>query len=77
MEHVSEGDEETGVRLLLELTRSQSDYIPAYVQAGQILARLDRVEEAQTTYRAGIAAAQKKGDLHAVGEMQQFLDILS
>lgn len=77
MEHVSEGNEETGARLLLELTRSQPDFIPAYLQAGQVLARLDHVEEAQATYRAGIAAAQKKGDLHAAGEMQQFLDILS
>ncbi len=77
MEHGSEGDEETAARLLLELTHKHPDFIPAYLQAGQVLARLDRVEEAQATYRAGIAAAQKKGDLHAAGEMQQFLDILS
>jgi thioredoxin-like negative regulator of GroEL len=77
MEYVSEGDEETGARLLKELTQSQPDYIPAYLQGGQVLARLDQVDEAQAIYRAGIAAAQKKGDLHAAGEMQQFLDILS
>ncbi len=77
MEHVSQGDEETGARLFLDLIQAQPDYVPAYLQAGQVLARLDRVDEAQATYRAGIAAAQKKGDLHAAGEMQQFLDLLS
>lgn len=77
MEHASSGDEETGARLLVELIQVRPEYVPAYLQAGQLLARLDRVDEAQGVYRTGIAAAMKKGDVHAAGEMQQFLDLLS
>jgi len=77
MEYVSEGDNESAVRCLRELIGRTPDYVPAYLQAGQALTRLDREEEARGVYRAGIAVAQKKGDQHAAGEMEQFLDNIS
>jgi tetratricopeptide (TPR) repeat protein len=73
MELVSEGATEEAVRCFRELLGATPDYIPAYLQAGQALVRLGRTEEARTLFQEGIAAAQKKGDLHARDEMQGFL----
>jgi Tfp pilus assembly protein PilF len=74
MEYSSEGDVETALRWLKDLIEVKPDYVPAYLQAGQALVRLDREEEARAVYRAGIALAKKMGDAHAAGEMEQFLD---
>lgn len=74
MEFSSEGDHETALRWLNELIQVQPEYVPAYLQAGQALVRLDREEEARAVYRAGIAMAKKMDDAHAAGEMEQFLD---
>jgi len=52
------------------------DYSVGYFHGGQTLERLGRLEEARAMYRAGIAAATRKGDLHTRGEMQTALDIL-
>jgi len=77
MEFSSEGDHETALRWLNDLIQVQPDYVPAYLQAGQALVRLDREEEARGVYRSGIALAKKKGDAHAAGEMEQFLDAIN
>jgi Tfp pilus assembly protein PilF len=77
MEFVSEGDNETALRHLEALIAGDPQYVPAYLQAGQVLMRLDREEEARATYRAGIAMAAKMGDAHAEGEMERFLDAIS
>ncbi len=73
MEHASTGDAATAVRCLQELLQVAPDYVPAYVQAGQLCARLDREDEAKALYRTGIAVARRKGDDHAAGEMEGFL----
>ena len=76
MEYASGGDDDTAVRCFQELMTSAPDYVPTYVQAGQLYNRLGREAEARATYQAGIVAARKKGDLHAAGEMEGFLDAL-
>ncbi len=48
-------------------------YVPAFLMAGQQLARLGRIDEAKSTYRSGIAHAEKQGNAHAAGEMAGFL----
>ncbi len=75
MEHASVNDDTQCVAVLRELiARSAAKpYIPAYLQCGQALARLDRNEEACEILRAGIAAAHIVGDAHAEGEMQGLL----
>ena len=73
MEHASAGDEATAVRFFQELLQVAPDYVPAYVQAGQLCARLDREDDAKALYRTGIEVARKKGDHHAAGEMEGFL----
>lgn len=52
------------------------DYVAAYFQKGQILARLDRIEEARRALEAGIDVGRRVGDAHAVGEMTAFLESL-
>ena len=76
MECLSAGDTDTALRHFQEVMTKLPDYVPAYVQAGQLYTRLGREAEARTTYQAGIAVARKKGDFHAAGEMEGFLDAL-
>ncbi len=49
-----------------------SRYSAAWKLLGKCLAEAGRSQEALETYRQGIAAAQEKGDLQAVKEMQVF-----
>jgi hypothetical protein len=56
-------------------TRS-SDYVPMYLMCGQMLDKLVRKEEAREWYETGIAAARKKGDSHAAGELEGALAAL-
>jgi thioredoxin-like negative regulator of GroEL len=76
MEHASVGDDATCVAVLRELiSRSAANpYVPAFLQAGQALVRLDRISEACAVLRDGVEAARKAGDTHAQGEMQGLLD---
>ncbi len=75
MEHASAGDDDACVAVLRDvIARTQSSpYVPAYLQCGQALARLDRPEEACAVLRDGVEAARKAGDTHAQGEMQGLL----
>jgi tetratricopeptide (TPR) repeat protein len=73
MEFVSEGDDGEAVRCFQELLAAAPDYVPAYLQAGQGLVRLGRLEEARALYGRGIAAARERGDQHAADEMGAFL----
>ncbi len=78
MEHASAGDDAGCVAVLRELiSRAAAEpYIPAYLQAGQALARQDRTDEAAAILKEGIEAAAKVGTpdaLHARGEMMGLL----
>jgi len=74
MEHVSAKDDEAAVRCFRELFAVAPTYVPAYLQAGQALARLGRSREAADTFRQGIAVARQQGNEHALGEMEGMLD---
>ena len=76
MEHVSEGDDEGALRRFREIFEFAPDYPPAYHMAGRTLERLGRVEEARDVLRRGIPVAEKRGNTHAAGEMQELLDSL-
>jgi len=75
MEYVSAGDDVTGADYLVRLANEQT-YVPAFLQAGQLLARLNRVDEACNILRLGVAAARQQGDTHAEGEMAGLLTSL-
>jgi thioredoxin-like negative regulator of GroEL len=72
MEYVSAGDEPTAADHLVRLA-DEAGYVPAFLQAGQVLARLGRTEEACAVLRRGVAAARRQGDSHAEGEMAGLL----
>jgi len=72
MEYASAGDEPTAAEHFLRLT-ADSTYVPAFLQAGQILNRISRIDEACAALRKGIAIARQKGDTHAEGEMAGLL----
>jgi Tfp pilus assembly protein PilF len=76
MEYKSEGDSAQAVTCFRELLRQTPDYVPGYMQLGQLLNQLGDEDEAKKVYREGIAVARKKGDAHAEGEMSGFLAML-
>jgi Tfp pilus assembly protein PilF len=61
------------LRLILS---EDPNYIPAYLQLGQLMANLNKKEVARLTYTAGIELAKKSGDTHAANEMEEFLNEL-
>jgi Tfp pilus assembly protein PilF len=75
MEYVSAGDDAAAADHLTSLA-SDSSYVPAFLQAGQVLGRLNRFSEACEMLRRGIAAARQQGDNHAEGEMAGLLSSL-
>jgi Tfp pilus assembly protein PilF len=77
MDYASAGEDETAAKVFGELLRVAPEYVPAYLQAGQVLARLGRDDEARAVYRAGVTVAQRVGDAHAAGELQGFMDMLT
>ncbi len=76
MEHKSAGETDQAVARFRELIRAIPDYVPAYMQLGQLLNQLGEEEEAKQVYRDGIVVARRKGDEHAAGEMSGFLALL-
>jgi hypothetical protein len=68
------GEHERSLELLTGLQHEL--YVPAFFMAGQQLTKLDRIDEARSVLRQGIATADQVGDTHAAGEMREFLTSL-
>ena len=77
MECVNSGDAAAADEHFRALLARNSDYIPAYLMYGQLLARESRADEAKQVLSNGIEAASKKGDQHARSEMESLLAELS
>jgi len=77
MECISTGDAAAAIRNFDLLLKQNADYIPAYLMYGQLLVRESRPDEAKPILATGIAAAGKKGDQHAVSEMEALLADIS
>src|SRR5438067_855733 len=76
MEYKAEGNLPKAVECFRELLTAVPDYVPGYLQLGQLLNQMGEEDEAKNVYRGGIAVAQRKGDTHAAGEMTGFLALL-
>jgi Tfp pilus assembly protein PilF len=76
LEQDKHGEHVASLTGLDALTRGDPPYVPAFFMAAQQLARLGRVEEARDYLRRGIELARRQGDLHAAGEMAEFLGSL-
>ena len=72
----SAGDREAAAAEFQELRRRASDYVPTYLMLGQLLGELGRWPEAAQAYLDGIAAAERRGDGHARGELAAALETL-
>ena len=77
MELDKEGEHDLSLEWLKKLTQHSPPYVPAFFMAGQQLARLNRTTEAQDWLTRGIKEAQQQGNLHAAGEMTEFLTTLT
>jgi len=67
---------EKAVPFLERATDLQKDYSVAFLNLGKCLEFLGRVDPAQEVYRRGIAAANRKGDLMPMREMERRLRAL-
>jgi Tfp pilus assembly protein PilF len=76
MDYLSAGEDEAALTRFRELLEKDPEYVPAYLQAGQLLARLGRESEARTVYQSGIAVARRTGEIHAASEMEGLLGML-
>jgi len=73
MELDKENQHDESLAELRNLTRDQKPYVAAFFMGGQQLAKLGRIDEARAILRDGIEVARTQGDLHAAGEMSEFL----
>ncbi len=73
MECANSGDTAAADEQFKALMGSHPDYVAAYFQYGQFLARVGRTEEARSTLASGIATARRTGDDHARSEMEAAL----
>jgi thioredoxin-like negative regulator of GroEL len=76
MECANSGDASAADQQFKTLLDAHPDYVAAYFQYGQFLARSGRAEEARSALTAGIATARRTGDDHARSEMEAALSEL-
>lgn len=76
MAHASEGDFATAVAEFDRLLLDHPGYTAGYFMAAQTLVKAGRIGEARARLSQGIERAQREGNSHAAGEMQQLLDEL-
>lgn len=77
MEYRGRGDNVLALAEFDELHRRNPDYVPAYQMAAQVLIASGKQGEAERRLNAGIDAAQRTGNRHALSEMQGMLDELN
>ncbi len=77
MDYAGAGENEEAYRRFEELFARTPDYVPAYLQAGQLLVRMGQPAQAAEVFRRGIQTARRQGDEHAAGEMEAFLQQLA
>jgi tetratricopeptide (TPR) repeat protein len=70
------GDDDAAQEHFQQLLAANPGYVAGYFQFGQLLARVGDNAEARRILTAGVAVADKTGDLHARDEMQAALAAL-
>lgn len=76
MEYANSGQLETALTEFATLLQKTPDYTAGYFMAAQTLVKASRVDEAKKMLQDGIASARKKGDGHALSEMEAMLEEL-
>ena len=76
MELAKQGDTAAAVAEFDTLLRDDPDYTAGYFMAAQTLSAAGKSAEAIERLRAGISCAARRGNQHALSEMQGMLDEL-
>jgi tetratricopeptide (TPR) repeat protein len=76
IEYSNAGDFETSLAEFAMLLQNTPDYTPGYFMSAQTLVKASRIDEAKKVLADGIACAKKKGDGHALSEMEAMLEEL-
>jgi tetratricopeptide (TPR) repeat protein len=76
MEYKNAGLAEEAHATFRELEARWPEYVAAYLMHGNLLASMHKLVDARAVYEQGIAAARKKGDGHALGELESALQNL-
>lgn len=73
MEYAGAGRSEDALAAFQKLLGLNPDYTAAYHQAGLLLEKLGRMEEARAMLQRGIEVAARTGEAHSRTEMEQAL----
>jgi tetratricopeptide (TPR) repeat protein len=73
VEYDNEERPEDALRVFAGLTADAPPHVASFFRGGQLLARLDRVDEARDWLRRGIDEARRQGEPHAAAEMSELL----
>ncbi|HLL91276.1 MAG TPA: hypothetical protein VK324_18400 [Tepidisphaeraceae bacterium] len=76
MEHKKENDAAGALAFLDRTLAVDAGYCYAYYQKGLLLESAGDLDAAKQVYRDGMAAAERKGDAHAKGEIEAALMLL-
>ena len=73
LEYVKAERAEDALALFQKLLGFSPDYTAAYYQAGALLGKLGRADEARSMFQRGIEVAGRNGDFHTKSELEQAL----
>jgi predicted Zn-dependent protease len=73
MEFRSLGRLEECLRTFETLRQRDPGYVAMYLMAAQVLSELQRKDEARSWAEEGIQQGRRKGDTHAIGELESLL----
>lgn len=77
MEHIAQGHPDTALTEFATCIEHNPDYVPAYQMSAQTLVTLNRTADALAQLHAGIAAASRTRNQHALAEMSALRDELA
>ena len=73
MEYANQEDYDKALEQFHVLSEVDPNYSYAYYQAGRVLTKLGRIEDARAWYEKGIEVTARSGDEHAKGEIEAAL----
>jgi predicted Zn-dependent protease len=73
MELEATGDTNGAIVQLQNMLLDSPEYVPGYLQVGQLLIKSNRVPEAQEMLKVGMQTAFKQADHHSYQEMEGIL----
>jgi tetratricopeptide (TPR) repeat protein len=77
MEHIALGNPDAAIAEFATCIQHNPDYVPAYQISAQTLVTLGRTDAALVQLHAGISAANRTGNQHALAEMEAMRDGLT